>query len=211
MLVAVATALIGVPVREGFAAEAGASRASVGISAALAPSLTMAVPSSSSRRRRFAHCQESSSQISVEKSVLCLLNGERARRGLKVLRRNRALERAAEWQSHDMVARGYFGHQRRGGPGFVQRIRRTGYLRGAPAWLLGENIASEQGSLASPKRILSAWMTSREHRENILDPSYRDIGLGAVLEGNRSDASKNGLRLTITTDFGRVYSAGHAG
>jgi uncharacterized protein YkwD len=139
---------------------------------------------------------------SIEKSVLCLLNSERTKRGLRGLKRNPALDVAARWQSRDMIAHGYFDHQRPGGPNFVERIRRTGYLKGAGRWELGENIAWGEGPRSTPRSIVSGWMKSKHHRENILDVSYRAIGIGVALDRHDPGYAANPPVLTFTTDFG---------
>lgn len=46
--------------------------------------------------------------------------------------------------------------------------------------MLGENIAYNQ---ANPKEVMSAWMNSTGHRENILNPSFRYLGVGCVTRG----------------------------
>jgi uncharacterized protein YkwD len=140
-------------------------------------------------------------------SVLCLLNRERVRRHLKPLHRNAALDKAAHWQSRDMVAHRYFDHERRGGPGLVQRIRRTGYLKGARRWVVGENIALGEGQNSTAASIVKAWMASPHHKENILDSTYQDTGIGLVLASpddghGQSSTPAIPQGLTITTDFG---------
>jgi len=42
----------------------------------------------------------------------------------------------------------------------------------------GENIAAGQPNCES---VLSAWLASKPHRENILNPAFRHIGIGMVL------------------------------
>jgi uncharacterized protein YkwD len=133
-------------------------------------------------------------------SVLRLLNRQRARHGLRPLRRSGALDDAARWQSHDLVRYRYFAHERPGGPSLFKRIRKTGYLRGARSWTLGENIAWGQGSRSRPKSIVAAWMASPGHRANILSPAFREVGiglsLGAPVRGRGMPAA------TYATDFG---------
>jgi uncharacterized protein YkwD len=136
----------------------------------------------------------------VEQSVLALLNRERANRGLRPLHRNAALDKSAGWQSRDMVAHRYFEHRRRGGPGLVKRIRRTGYLRHARSWIVGENIAWAEGALTSPASIVAGWMASPTHRGNILYRRFRNIGIG-LAPGDPSGAA-GAQAVTVTTDFG---------
>jgi uncharacterized protein YkwD len=193
---AVLVAFLGVALGvEALAAGASASERAASIRYHLAAS-------SSSRCKRVGQQRKPSVVISIEKSVLCLLNSERARHGLRALKRNPALDEAARWQSRDMITHGYFAHQRPGGPNFVERIRRAGYLRDAAEWAVGENIAWGRGPLSTPRSIVSGWMESKHHRENILDVSYRAIGVGVAAEHHDAGYATNPPALTFTTDFG---------
>ena len=137
----------------------------------------------------------------VAESTLCLLNGERADRGLATLRLNDRLQRAALGHGNDMVDHRYFAHQGRDGSQPAERIRAAGYLSGAGQWRIGENLAWGTGELATPKAIMAAWMNSAGHRANILQPAYREIGFG-VLAGNPSSPQNGGA--TFVTEFGVV-------
>src|SRR5215217_2255478 len=109
----------------------------------------------------------------VAEATLCLLNAERADRGLTVLRPNAQLQRAALGHGADMVGRGYFSHSGRNGSQPAQRIRAAGYLSSGGAWRIGENLAWGTGELSTPKAITAAWMASPGHRANVLQPAYR--------------------------------------
>jgi uncharacterized protein YkwD len=135
----------------------------------------------------------------AETSILGLLNAERAKRGLSPLRRSPKLDAAARWQSRDMVKHRYFAHKRNGGPNFVKRIRRTGYLTRAGNWTVGENIGWATGAYATPEGLVDGWMHSPEHRHNILDRQYEQIGVGLVYGTPRG---YGGPSVTGTTDFG---------
>jgi uncharacterized protein YkwD len=134
----------------------------------------------------------------VRAAVLCLHNQERSARGLKPLRENARLRRAAEGHSADMVANRYFAHDAPGSD-MVDRILRTGYARGA-AWSLGENIAYGTGELATAAEIHRAWMRSPGHRANIVRRRFREIGIGIALGAPVRDAEGDGA--TYTADFG---------
>jgi uncharacterized protein YkwD len=137
----------------------------------------------------------------VAAATLCLLNGERADRGLATLRPNERLRRAALGHGGDMVAHGYFSHSGRDGSQPAQRIRAAGYLSSGGSWRIGENLAWGTGALATPKAIMVAWMSSAGHRANILQPAYREIGFG-LIAGN--PASRTGAGATFVTEFGVV-------
>jgi uncharacterized protein YkwD len=152
------------------------------------------------------HCKRAGLQPSkvshrvVVRATLCLLNHARARHHLKPLRRSRRLGRAARNHSADMARRGYFSHDSRSGASFLDRIRRSGYLRRAGRWAVGENIAWGTGRLATPRAIVRAWMRSRGHRANILNGRFREIGVGITFSAPVRVAGRPAA--TYTTDFG---------
>ena len=136
----------------------------------------------------------------VRTAVLCLVNRERAGRGLVALRADARLDRAAAAHSLDMVRHRYFDHTSPTGSTVLSRIRATGYLAHARAWAAGENIAWATGRLATPTAIVAAWMHSPGHRANILRPQFRDVGTGVAV-----GVPAPGIRLggaTYTQDFG---------
>src|SRR4051812_5012044 len=131
-------------------------------------------------------------------STLCLLNARRRRHHLRPLRLNSRLSKAARRHSRDMVRRGYFAHVSPSGMTLVARIRRTRYL-GAHHWIVGENLAWGTRAKGSPRAIVRAWMQSPHHRDNILHPSFRDVGIGIVSGAPRL---RQHPAATYTTDFG---------
>ena len=118
-------------------------------------------------------------------SQLCLLNGVRADAGLPLLALDAKLSAAATAYAHDLVAGGYFSHTGRDGSTIRTRLDAVGYLPRDAGWAIGENLAWGTGPLATPGSIMQAWMNSPGHRENILNPDYREIGIG-VSAGNPS-------------------------
>ena len=140
----------------------------------------------------------------VTETTLCLLNGERADRGLPALTANPALASAATAYAGDLVAGSYFSHTGRDGSTLLDRIRRVGYVPDDRPWRLGENLAWGTGVLAAPGAIVLAWMNSPGHRENILDPGYREIGIG-IVPGNPQRA--DGAGASYVTEFGALGPA----
>ena len=134
-------------------------------------------------------------------ATLCLLNAERADRGLATLKLDRRLETAALRHGGDMVSSGYFAHEGRNGSKPAQRIRAAGYLSSGGAWRIGENLAWGTGELSTPRSIMAAWMQSDGHRANILLPAYREVGF-AVVGGN--PRAHDGAGATFVTEFGVV-------
>jgi uncharacterized protein YkwD len=139
------------------------------------------------------------SRSAMADTTICLLNVERAHRGMRPLRLNGRLSRAARGHAGDMVQHDYFSHASRSGASFVDRIRRTGYLRGPRAWLVGENLAWGTGDRSSPAAIVDAWMHSPGHRANILQRRFREIGIGLVVG---APEHLPGPAATYATEFG---------
>ena len=137
----------------------------------------------------------------VRTAILCLHNAERARHGLPKLRENWRLRSAATSHSARMVLSHFFEHTTPGGLTMVERIRKHGYSSGAQAWSIGENIAWGSGRLATAAQIQRAWMNSPGHRANILERSFREIGIG-IAPGVPVHLSAAQSGATYTTDFG---------
>jgi uncharacterized protein YkwD len=129
--------------------------------------------------------------------TLCLLNEERASRGLDALRADSKLRRAADGHAGDMVAKHYFNHDSKSGATFVTRIKRTGWTRSRRSWTVGENIGYGSGSYATPRSMVKGWMDSSGHRKNILARQFRMIGIGVA---NGAPTGDSGA--TYATDFG---------
>ena len=168
---------------------------------ALALALTLALvaaPASQAACSSASASVRTASKRALVRATLCVLNVARSKHGLRPLRLNRKLATAARGHSRAMAARHFFSHDSLGGGSFIDRIRRTGYLRGARSWNVGENIAWGSGSLGTPRSIGRAWMNSPGHRANILSGSFRAIGIG-ISAGTPS----GGGGATYTTDFGR--------
>jgi uncharacterized protein YkwD len=128
-------------------------------------------------------------------AVLCLLNRERALRGLAGLTESRRLRAAAFGYAGRMVRRQYFAHDR---TGMTRRIRRTGFLRHHRYWTIGENLGWGSGTIGAPAGMVRAWMASPPHRRNILNRSFRQIGIGVV-----AGVPLRGVHgATYVTDFG---------
>jgi uncharacterized protein YkwD len=136
-------------------------------------------------------------QSATVHTTLCLLNRERHARGLRSLRGDAKLRRAADGHAGDMVAKHYFDHTSKSGASFVTRIKRTGWTKSRRSWTVGENIGYGSGSYATPREMVKGWMHSAGHRANILARQFKMIGVGVA---NGSPDGGNGA--TYATDFG---------
>jgi uncharacterized protein YkwD len=114
-----------------------------------------------------------------EQQVINLVNQERSSRGLTPLKSSEGLTNAARYQAADMSQDNYFSH--------VTRDRIDGVLKDVPncgPWerianyysgAIGENAAA---GYHSPEAVMQGWMNSKGHKDNILNPSTRAIGVG---------------------------------
>jgi len=113
----------------------------------------------------------------ITKSVLIeLTNKTRKFYGLSPLNENPILEEAAKLKAQDMLSKNYFGHKSPEGLWAWNLMERLGYKY----QVAGENLAI--GFLDS-EEVHKAWLNSPSHRANILNPSFREIGI-SVLKGN---------------------------
>jgi uncharacterized protein YkwD len=133
----------------------------------------------------------------VRAATLCLINAQRARHGAPPLSENAMLERAAELHSLDMGERKYFEHADPEGVEPAARIIHQGY----PPILVGENLAWGELAESSPAAIVSLWMQSPGHRANMLQPRYREIGIGLAYQAPEAQPVPKQAAI-YTTTFG---------
>jgi uncharacterized protein YkwD len=136
--------------------------------------------------------------VQTEDATLCLINVERTSRGLGALTKNDVLLAVALQHSHDMVDNQFFSHDSSSGDDFGGRIIRFRYAPNNVRWEAGENLAWGTLSLSTPAGIVDSWMHSPDHRDNILNPDFKELGVGIVTSTPEGDA--NGA--TYTADFG---------
>lgn len=140
------------------------------------------------------------SQATMESSITCLINDERVSNGLEPVAPNGDLQQAALSHSHEMVNQSYFEHTSPAGVTFMDRIESTGYMHGARTWTVGENLVWGTGPLSTPQALVTAWMNSPPHRENLLRPSFREMGLAAVTGTPMSRSDGTGV--TVSSEYG---------
>jgi len=119
----------------------------------------------------------------LSRDIVCWTNVERMARGLAPVTWSETLARAAWAHSDEMARLGYFDHfsPTSRNRTLMNRVRNAG-LR-ARSLLVGENLAKGNWSHDRARRIVEAWMESDGHRENLLRPSFRRIGVGVVWDG----------------------------
>ncbi len=103
--------------------------------------------------------------------VIELTNLERTQRGLSPLVPNQDLNEAAQTHSENMAFQDFFSHTGIDGTDAGDRITDEGYQ--FSAW--AENIAA---GYTEAEAVVEGWMNSPSHRENILNPDLKEIGVG---------------------------------
>jgi uncharacterized protein YkwD len=126
---------------------------------------------------------------SQAEQLFVLGNQARAAQGLRPLQWDPALAAAALNHCARMAAEGPISHQYAGEPDLSQRAGRAG----AHFSLIEENVAVG----AYPAQIHQAWMNSRGHRENLLNPEVNRVGVAVVAQDDM---------LYAVVDFGRAVS-----
>lgn len=133
-----------------------------------------------------------------EQAFLTLINTYRAQNGLAALTVSTNLNRAAAWLAIDMGTYRYFSHTDRLGRDPSTRAADCGYPYGA-----GENIAA--GTVwDTAQEAFDAWRNSTGHNQNMLNASYRVIGIA------RAQVSGSPYNWYWVTDFG-LTSDGSSG
>ena len=108
---------------------------------------------------------------SYSAEVTRLVNAERSKSGCGPLTQNSKLGKAAQGHSDDMAERDFFDHTNPDGKDPGDRVTAAGYK-----WTTyGENIAAGQ---RTPAAVMDSWMNSSGHRANILNCSFKEIGIG---------------------------------
>lgn len=113
----------------------------------------------------------------LENEVIKLVNSERAKNGLPALKANWQVSRVARYKSQDMIDKNYFSHT---SPTYGSPFRMLETF-GVSFSAAGENIAMGQ---RTPSEVMNAWMGSPGHRNNILSPSFTEIGVGLAKSAN---------------------------
>ena len=105
------------------------------------------------------------------------INTERLIRGVPPLRMNPVLRSLAQQQSRDMAERDMLAHISSRGESLEVRLIRAGFPRWKRA---AENLALCYEEVVPSLVATHGWMMSPSHRQNILDPRFRETGIGVA-------------------------------
>jgi uncharacterized protein YkwD len=148
-----------------------------------------------------AHTHVQAPLTALQSGVFTQLNAIRRLHGLVPLKLNAALTQSAAQHTEEMGDDGYFQHPSVDGTAFWKRIAHWYGSTGYPYWSVGENLLWSSPDVDAVD-AMHLWMNSPEHRANILDPRWREIGISA-LHFAAAPGTYRGLDVTIiTTDFG---------
>lgn len=118
----------------------------------------------------------------TQATVLDLTNKARTANNANALTYNATLERAAQAKANDMLARQYFAHNTPDGKTPWTFFEAVGYKYLSA----GENLAVH---FSDVEPLQDAWMNSPGHRANILNSSFKEMGVGiakGTFEGHDS-------------------------
>jgi uncharacterized protein YkwD len=124
----------------------------------------------------------------LENGVVLLTNVERAAKGCDALRADSKLHAAARDHGAEMASLQQLTDTGANGSSPGDRMKVAGYDTSA-GW--AENVAA---GYPTPQAVMTGWMNSEGHRNNILNCSLRAIGVGVARAGNG--------QLYWTQDFG---------
>jgi uncharacterized protein YkwD len=130
-------------------------------------------------------------QITPE-SVLAEMNAYRAQFHLAPLQSDPRLAAAADDRMRDMEELAYWSHESPDGRSPFLWLR----MRNYPYQNAGENLAA---GFETCEVLVSAWMESKGHRDNILSENYTECGI-AVIDGS---TTRRAVGKSIVVLFGR--------
>jgi uncharacterized protein YkwD len=101
-----------------------------------------------------------------------------------------------------MIRKGFFSHSSFNGESPASRVRRCGYALKGASWCTGEVIGYGTGPAGRPQAIVKAWLRSKAHRTILLNPRWRDVGVGRASGTFRGRSGA----MMFTVDVGRRIS-----
>jgi uncharacterized protein YkwD len=144
------------------------------------------------------------SQVSLstlEANTISQINDLRVADGLHPLVFSPALFEAAGVHCQQMLDGGYFGHQTPSGGSFSIRLETYYPPRETGSYVVGENLFRAHNG-ATSSEIVRHWMESPEHRANLLDPAWRQIGLATMTVTSAPGVYGGSGATVVTVDFG---------
>ncbi len=139
--------------------------------------------------------------LTLDQQILAGLNESRAKHGLRPLVMSSKLQEAAVFHSRAMLQGGFFAHDTPGGASFAARVRGFYRSAGYNSWSVGENLLYSTEAVTANTAI-AAWLASPGHRENMLMPEWREVGIGSLRANAASGLFGGEATWVVTMDFG---------
>lgn len=105
-----------------------------------------------------------------------LVNEERARRGMQVLRRRQDLDQVAYAHARDLIGMNKLNHTSSDGRQLEHRLARLDW-----EWA-GENLARNKGFDSPSHEAVKGWIASPKHFENMFRPDYSESGMASLFD-----------------------------
>lgn len=138
----------------------------------------------------------------IRAAITCLLNEERQKAKVALLRSDARLLTSAQGHSDDMVARKFFAADTPEGVGPFKRMRQAGYITPDVFWNAGETLVWASGTYTTPRNIMYSLIEQPRERITLLAPNWRHIGVG-VSFGTPVDRDPIATpAVTYTIDYG---------
>ena len=145
--------------------------------------------------------QSAKQLFSLNRQVASAINAFRRAHGLARLRVSRGLNASTRQHSVEMGTDGYFDHPSADGTAFWKRIQGYYPKSNYSYWTVGENLLWSSPTV-SAAAALQLWARSPEHRRNLLDPNWRNLGVSSVHVIDAGGVYGGTTVTIITTDFG---------
>ena len=129
--------------------------------------------------------------------LLAVTNRVRADNGISSVKFSYKLGQAAQGHAEDMAEQNYFAHHSPDNSSTIaSRIEATGYKFS----LAAENLAAGYDSATD---VVTAWLNSPGHRENLLNSDYTDVGFGLFFDSDPGVSPQATFENYWVQDFGR--------
>lgn len=114
----------------------------------------------------------------LERKAFDIINEKRKENGLQPVVWSEDMAKVARLHSENMAKFKFFSHAGLDGSMVSDRADSLGFSR----WkAIGENIAYNRGYENPVEFACQRWMQSQSHRENILNPRWKEAGLGMAI------------------------------
>lgn len=134
-------------------------------------------------------------------SLLQASNQERLQDGKNPLALNDQLSAAAQAKANDMAQKNYWNHVSPDGQTPWALLTAQGYQYQQA----GENLAY---GFAGAEQTVNGWMNSNEHRANLLNAGYNEVGFGVAQAANYQG---RGPQTIVVAEYGQPVVANQAG